>query len=132
MLLKRVYDKTDPANPKVNGVRVLRAGGDKNFSPDLINDGLAQGWLSMSKGKLVLEGENAVITYAIRRAPGYYCCHCGEALVDAGNFVAPGVTVGMKHVADTHSDTPSPDESNPAGYEKINHFDCEQLKVEEK
>jgi len=59
----------------------------------------------------------------VRRAPGHYCCHCGEALPNA-NQLDDGVSLGTKHVRSRHAGEKSPDANNLSGYERINHYDC--------
>jgi len=152
MLLKRVYDKPegwerkvnvralggvaliDPTKPEgaclnpppLSHIEVKHTGTSaaQNFSDRLVNAGLAEGWITLGKGKLVLHGKPEDLTYAVLRVPGYYCCHCKVALPDAGRIVAPGVTAGMQHVAEAHPDKESPDKGNPAGYCRLNHFEC--------
>lgn len=115
MLLKRVYDLSGD-RPRVSGVKILRAGPRQNLSPRFIEGGVAEGWLSMGKGKVVLHGEDGDVVYRMERIPGYYCCHCGRKLDDG-----PG---GQVHVAAAHKGTKSPDPSNPAGYRRDNFYAC--------
>jgi len=152
MLLKRIYDKpegwerrvniralggvalTDPMKPEgaclnpppLSHIEIKHTGTspEQNFSDRLVAAGLAEGWITLGKGKLVLHGKPEDLNYAVKRLPGYYCCHCRSALPDAGTIVAPGVTAGMQHVADAHSEKESPDPGNPAGYCRINYFEC--------
>jgi len=140
MLLKRLYhqDKLvrnvrgmdqalkDPGRPEdvvlevlpgaVRGVQVLRAGARQHFSPGIIEGGVAEGWLSMGKGKLVIQGEDGAIVYRIARTPGHYCCHCQKAVDDGSG--------GQAHVAAAHAGKVSPDPSNPAGYRRDNFYAC--------
>ena len=126
MYLKRLYDKSDPKNPRINGVRVLSLGAtpDQHFSPELVLSAIADGWMTMADGKITLKAEDGDVVYNIRRVPGYYCCHDGATIVDAGIRLADGRTVGQKYVADHFPDAASPDPGNPAGYERIHYFDC--------
>jgi len=99
----------------------------QNFSERLINQGIASGFISISKGVLILHAKPEDLKYDILRTPGYYCCHCGERIVDAGLPSAPGslVTIGSKHVHDAHGDgVLSPDAGNPSGYARLMHFEC--------
>jgi len=100
---------------------------EQNFSTGLVEAGLAEGWISIGQGKLTLRAKPEDLVYAIKRGPGHYCCHCGERIPDANQFL-PGqqgeVTVGMRHVAEAHPNTPSPDPSNPAGYCRVNSYEC--------
>jgi len=151
MLLKRIYDKpkgwerkanvrgadgklADPTKPEgaclntppLAHLEIKHTGTspEQNFSDRLIAAGLAEGFISLAKGKLTLHGKPEDLNYTVKRLPGYYCCHCGASLPDAGRMVAPGVTAGMQHVAEAHAGKKSPDESNPAGYRRINAFEC--------
>jgi hypothetical protein len=151
MLLKRIYDKpagwerqanarrtdgklADPAKPEgaclnpppFKHIEVKHTGTnpEQNFSDRLVSAGLAEGFISLSKGKLTLHGKPEDLNYTVKRIPGYYCCHCAAALPDAGRLVAPGVTAGMQHIADAHQGKDSPDAGNPAGYCRINHYEC--------
>lgn len=119
MLLKRVFDKD-----KLTHVQVLHAGPRQKFSPDLIDKAIREGWLERRQGRFVLKSE-PVVVYRIVREPGYYCCHCGQELPDAGQMVEGGRTVGLAHVA-THGARSSPDRNNPSGYARLNAYDCEK------
>lgn len=135
MLLKRLYDPADvaklrdPNDPTERitpiGIKVLRAGPRQKFSPDLIAQGVAQGWLAIGDGKVTLKGDDGDVAYTITRSPCYYCCHCGMALEDAGaREEAGGLTRGQRHVLAEHGTAPSPDPNNPAGYEHLAAYDC--------
>lgn len=116
MRLKRLYRQplTDP--PMVRGVTVLEADQAQNFSPRFLDGGVAEGWLTMERGKIVIHGENRTLTYRIKLPPGYYCCYCDRALDDG--------PAARAHIEETHAHEPSPDENNPAGYRRDNFFAC--------
>ena len=116
MYLKRLYDRSDPKNPKVNGVEVLRAGKRQHFTPDFVARGHAQGWLTLRQNLIVIGKDQDAVTYRIRRMPGYYCCHCARSLDDGGS--------ARVHIEAEHPKKKSPDAQNPAGYERINYYDC--------
>lgn len=120
MFLKRLYDK----DLKVTGVKVLRAGERQNFSPELVQKAAAEGWLTMGGGKITVHGQAGDVVYRIEAMPGYYCSHCDAEIVDANSMVNATLSVGRKHVLDAHKGAESPDDENPAGYCKINHFEC--------
>lgn len=118
--------------PHVVGVNVRNAHGSTwRPSPRQVEEGLAQGWISVGGGKLTVHGSNdAELVYSILRTPGRYCCHCLEPL--------SGEKEAKAHVADKHAEaeteslddgnpaeTESPDKGNPAGYERINFYDLE-------
>jgi hypothetical protein len=113
--LKRLYNGT---------VRVLRAGREQKFSQRVFDGGIAEGWLSVERGKVTIHGDDGNREYVIVRTPGYYCCHCDASLPDAAQIISPGFTSGMKHVRDEHGDAPSPDPFNPAGYRKDCFYFC--------
>ena len=116
MLLKRLYDMSDPDKPVVKGVEVLRAKERQHFSPDLVAKAADQGWMEMAGGKIALNAENGTILYKIVRGPGYYCCHCGKHMSDGA--------VARAHIDKEHAKKTSPDPANPSGYERIHYFDC--------
>jgi hypothetical protein len=118
MKLKRLYHHplTDP--PMVRGVTVLESAAEHNFSPRLLDGGIAEGWLTMERGKVIIRGENKTLTYRIVLPPGYYCCYCNRALDDG--------PAARTHIDEDHRDEPSPDQNNPSGYRRDNFFACKQ------
>ena len=101
---------------------------EQNFTEETVRAWLASGAAQIADGKLTLRTEDGQpdLEYTIKRVPGHYCCHCGAELEDA-NVVRDGVSGGTLHVR-THAvdgKVPkSPDPSNPAGYERLNHYEC--------
>jgi len=153
MHLKRISDKRDadlvvehPRRVSHVVVRHESKNGIWNVGHRTIDKGLAEGWLAMGAGKIVLKtaaGEPDV-EYRILRAPGYYCVYCG-APVDA---TKRGLTAaGKAHMATHAGETlasfsaagklPKPladlsqheiDQiNNPSGYAKFNDFRCERI-----
>lgn len=143
MLLKRIYATpkgwakvlnvrgkdgklTDPKKPEgeclnpppLDHVALAHTGvkPKQNFSDRLVHGALAEGWASISKGKLVLHVEPEELTYTVQRAPGLYCCHCGERQGDQ--------LVARAHVAAAHAGVASPDKANPAGYLESQAYEC--------
>jgi hypothetical protein len=104
--------------PPFAGVAVAHTGVDaaQNFSERLVNAAIAEGWMSISRGKLVLHAASEDLSYTVTRTPGVYCAHCGEKQESA--------EAAKAHIAAAHADKKSPDASNPAGYEKLNGFEC--------
>ena len=102
--------------PPVRGVEVRRAGPRQKFSPEQLATGAKIGYLSMADGHVTLKAENVTLVYKIVRTPGFYCSHCGEEQPDGKTAAA--------HVARVHPGKKSPDRNNPAGYERLNAFDC--------
>lgn len=118
MLLKRIYDRTDPKHPKVCGVEVKRAGPRQNFSPEIVLQGTAQGWIKLVDRTIVIRGKGGDVVYRIARVPGSYCCHCHADVHDAGGARA--------HLEAQHAGKRSPDKNNPAGYRRTHHYECER------
>jgi hypothetical protein len=106
----------------VEGISVKHTGthATQNFSRRLVDAGIAEGWMSMSRGMLTLHAEEEDLTYTILRMPGMYCCHCDAKLEDD-----PSGATGRAHLAAEHAGTPSPDPSNPAGFRVTNAYECE-------
>lgn len=132
----RLRDMRKPAGaclnpPPVDFLEVYHTGvsAKQNFSDRLIAQGIAEGWVSIGKGLLTVHAAPEDLTYKILRTPGYYCCHCGEQIVDAGAPSAPesAVTLGVKHVAEAHGSVKSPDSENPSGYLWSKRYSCELL-----
>jgi hypothetical protein len=115
MLLRRLFNLSGE-NPKISGIRILRAGPRQHFSQKIIDQGIFEGWLSMGQGRITLISEGGVVIYRIDRAPGYYCCHCQQKLDDG--------PTGQAHVETTHKKKKSTDPSNPCGYRKDNFYAC--------
>ena len=115
MLLKRVFDHTDPTKPKLDHIKVLRAGSKQRFSTGLVAAGAKEGWLTLGGGKITLTTRPPV-SYRIVRTPGIYCCHDGKEMGDQLEARA--------YIAAHFAGVPSPDGENPAGYTVINYYDC--------
>jgi hypothetical protein len=114
MLLKRIYDKSS-GEFVLDHIKVIRANKHQRFSTGFVNGATAEGWLSLDDEKIVLHTEPE-LTYKVERTPGYYCCHCGSAM--------PGGPEAKEHVKAEHAKKKSPDHENPAGYMRIDYFDC--------
>jgi hypothetical protein len=133
MMLKRFYKKPEGWVKQVNErgecvnappldyVSVAHTGvsAEQHFSAGLINAAMAEGWCSISGDQLILHVHPEALVYTIKRAPGRWCCHCGEKLPDdALGELARG------HVARLHPATKSPDPNWPAGYGMTNAYEC--------
>jgi hypothetical protein len=106
LLLKRAAD----------GVKILDAGAPgtvQHFSTHAIQQGTADGWITLSGNRVVLTGTGGALVYRLDRPPGIYCCHCEQGF--------PEGDVARGHVAETHPGVASPDGNNPAGY-RYDHF----------
>lgn len=104
------------------GVEVLRVGGKgglQHISPNIIEGGVSEGWLSMGDGRITIHAESGDVALKIVQRPGRYCCHCEEKLDDDARGEA-----ARAHVMTHHAGTESPDKQNPAGYCCINAYVC--------
>ena len=116
MMLKKLYEGEGP-DARVVGIKVLRPGARvKHLSQGFIDNGVREGWLSMTDGKVVLHVENNDVVYKIEAFPGYFCCHCDKSM-DSG----PGARA---HLDFEHSGVSSPDSNNPSGYRRDNFYLC--------
>jgi hypothetical protein len=102
--------------PPVRGVEILHAGPVQHFSPALIEQGTAKGWLVVSGESLTITTAESVVRYRVVRRPGYYCCHCDRLLDDGSGATA--------HLAAAHAGVESPDPGNVAGYRRDNFYAC--------
>jgi hypothetical protein len=125
-LKKHYHQNADGSVGDVKGVELKsKLKTRAHLTPELVRKAVKQGWITISGNKLTVSFVNAPsVTYTIKREPGYYCLHCGIELEDANQVLDDGKTVGQQHVAAVHSNSESPDASNPAGYERINFYDC--------
>ena len=133
MLLTRHYDIPDGWEPErgpdgtllnplpVQSLELKHTGAspEQNFSRRLIDAGVAEGWITMSKGKIVMHTTDEDLEYAIVRMPGMYCCHCDAKLVDDTSGAS-----GRDHVQAMHGGQPSPDANNPAGFRQTHAYEC--------
>jgi len=132
MMLKRIYkkfkDDKGVEHVDIDRVEVWHTGVDakQSFSERLVNAAVAEGWMTLSKGQILVHAQDPVaqkpvdLAYKVLQRPGRYCLHCGIKLDDD----ATG-SLARKHVAEKHSKAKSPDASNPAGYEMLKEFYCE-------
>lgn len=65
-------DCTNP--PPCIGVEVQHTGHsrDQHFSDRLVLRGMQEGWIEMSKDRLILKGTNGTLHYTVLRGPGKY------------------------------------------------------------
>lgn len=116
MYLKRIFGRDENGAALRNadgtvkppiGVRLLRYGEKQRFSPDLVLDAVAQGWMVFDRDTIKIMAENGEASYRVIRTPGYYCCACGIRLPDGAE---------ARQHTETHHDR--------GGYERINYYDC--------
>jgi hypothetical protein len=115
MFLKRIFDKSAPKGTKLDHIKVQRAGPKQHFSTRIVERGATEGWLTLGGGSIKLDTKPP-LSYKIVRAPGLYCCHCAAKQGSSDE--------ARVHIAKDHAGVPSPDKSNPAGYEHIHFYDC--------
>ncbi len=123
MRVKRIFveGSVEAGEPVVSHlvIQTGEVGKAQHFSPNLIEKGAAEGWLSLGGGKVVITTADHLddAEFEILNPPGAYCCHCGEKL-EGGN------EIGAAHVAAEHEGEESPDPSNPSGYRVDNFYRC--------
>lgn len=78
MELKRKYGPRGD----VVGVEVRHTGAnpEQNFSHRLIEQGMADGWVTMVGGTLRMKADPEDLVYDLLREPGYYCKSTGEQI----------------------------------------------------
>lgn len=121
MLLKRIYDHADAKAPKLSHIELKHTGthAEQNFSRRLVEGAVAEGWMTLSKGKIILHAKPEDLTYTIKRAPGHYCLHC-NAKIESDGLGAEA----RQHVASQHAGEKSPDPAWPHGYLVTNAYEC--------
>jgi hypothetical protein len=81
MMLKRIFKKdTDgslvvsDSGPILDHVQCWHTGvrPEQNFSDRLVKSAIAEGWMTLSKGKLILHCKPQDLEYTINRTPGRY------------------------------------------------------------
>ena len=115
MLLKRIYRKPEGWEakrdakgnvlnpPPLDHIAVKHTGthAEQNFSTQLVEAAVTEGWMTLGQGKLSVHGKPEGLVYKIKRAPGHYCCHCGEKLIDANGIdVSDGGMAAIKILAE--------------------------------
>ncbi len=153
MYLTKIFKPAMPGDPgtvmslkggpiKVDYIRVGLANDRVAFKPTRVESGAAEGWLSLGDGKITIKTAPDLpdLVYAIERPPGHYCCECDAPLDDehsARRHVlvehagmdprkvpdSAGVQANYYDLLATGSFKASR-KSHPAGYERINYYDC--------
>ena len=80
MRLKKLYNRTTKAVGAKHEiafvpsgkVRVLSAPHEQRFSTKFVEEGVKEGWLSISRNSLILVGDKGNVVYGIKRTPGRY------------------------------------------------------------
>lgn len=122
MRLKRIFKRDEEGKlTELDHILVEHTGIQEaqNFSTGLVVDALKQGWMEIAKGKLILKADPEDLKYTILREPGRYCLHCQAKLPDDEKG-----ELAQIHVLTEHRGLQSPDPSSPAGYIKINAYEC--------
>lgn len=94
---------------------------EQNFSTRLVGAGIEEGWISVQDGKLIVHAEPEPLVYDIVAAPGRYSCFDGEKLPDDPEDKG---TLARQALAHQYPGMTSPDPDHPAGYYKINYYEC--------
>lgn len=107
-----------PSNTPLTHIELIHTGTkrEQNFSTSLVLGAVEEGWAELSSTRLSLMVKPETLIYRIKRSPGHYCSHCGTKLGDEFSARA--------HVAAKHAEAKSPDKQNPAGYCRLNHYEC--------
>jgi len=116
---------TEQITPPVRCVRLRTAPERQHFSQGMVEGAMAEGWLAITRDRIVISSEDGPVAYDIERRPGRYCCHCGEKLADDDhtNPASPGA-LARQHVEAEHKGKKSPDPENRSGYCCIRYYDC--------
>lgn len=114
--IKRLTNPLPVKGIEVQNTGVMEA---QNFSIDLVVSGLQDGWMELADGNLILHAVPEDLKYKVLREPGRYCLHCGEKLPDDEKGALARI-----HVLSKHKGKASPDANNPAGYIKLNAYEC--------
>jgi hypothetical protein len=131
MLLKRLYGQPGPSrlgesvpeSVTLTGLRLVHTGThvEQNFSRQLIDTLVREGFCTLQRGKIILHTEEADLEYTILYTPGQYvCCHDGYVIADG---TARG-DAQRAYIEKWFPGVPSPDKSNPAGYRLVNGYEC--------
>lgn len=109
--------------PPLDHVEVLHTGmsEEQNFSTRLVDRGISEGWIAVRDGKLVVYGKPENLEYDILKLPGRYSCFDGSKLPDDADDTG---RQAREIIASRYPGQPSPDPNHPAGYYKINHYEC--------
>ncbi len=125
MDLKRIFKKNEAGEneldqhgqPILDHIKVLRHSKKQNFTQKKIDQGVTDGFMTLSKGQIILHAKPADLIYKIIRAPGYYCCF--------DNSKHGGEAEARQYTKDKYAGEVCDDSNNPAGYRKDNFFHCE-------
>ena len=121
MLLKRGYTEDGSMISHVDFLAGGEVGDAQHFSPRILERGMAEGWLSIVDGRVILrtaDGDPS-IEFSILEAPGTFCCFCNARQASSPDAQA--------HIAAKHADKKSPDPQNPAGYRVDNFHRAERV-----
>lgn len=118
MKLKRIYDHSS-GTPVLKEVKVLHAGDKQHFTQHFLDTGVEAGFVTISKGEIVLH-TNPELRYKIVRKPGYYCCFDNAPMGSGAE--------AQEYVSKNFANQPSPDTNNPKGYRQDNFYACERVK----
>lgn len=80
MELKRHYRADNPS--KIDHVEIVHTGRspEQNFRRGLIEDGIADGWVTLDGDTLTMRAQPQDLVYTVTREPGYYCLSTRERI----------------------------------------------------
>lgn len=94
---------------------------EQSFSERLVQQGVEEGFILIQDGQLILYARPENLVYDVRRTPGRYSCFDGSKLPDDDDDSG---RLARAVMAERHPGEPSPDPAHPAGYYKLNHYEC--------
>lgn len=137
MYLKKVYEKDASGKPgRVTHVVIGHTGNEpeQTLTSKLVTSGLADGWITINGDKLVMKAFPEHLVYTIKRGPGYFCCHNGQQIPVSTIALSELYRTGQGRIAARecaeylakhgYTGKKSPDPKWPAGYGRIEAYDC--------
>lgn len=121
------------ARPAVAWLEIKHTGSSprQNFSTSFVAEGMQSGLVSIDEKAqtLTIHAKPQDLVYAIKRRPGYYCCHDGKRIEmspEAYGDPAIAAVEAQQYLKKAKLDgKASPDPQNPAGYARIHCYECE-------
>lgn len=120
MQVKRMFTH-DTGQPVFSHLKIMRHGKVQNFTQKFINRGMQDGFLTMSKGEIIIHAQPKDLTYKIVRVPGYYCCHDDAPVANERE--------AREYIEKNHKGKECDDPNNPSGYRKDNFYHCELVEA---
>ena len=107
--------------PVLTGISLSRMPntGIQRLTQKLIDKTVQDGFMTLSKGKVIFHTVDGDVAFNIVRVPGYYCCFTNKQLGDQKE--------ARKYIEANFKGKASPCKNNPAGYRKDNFYTCELI-----